>query len=382
MVPDVIRDGTEIQPLSLCPARCLPDQLVPVQLEFEDFLQHGKAVPGRHRVETEAGPGLSRAFHDKRARVSVDPVGMRPYPAAIGLDKGKRKRVEHLVRAQPDVLVAAHLHVSGDALGFLPDPAVHAVAGHHEIHGRQLRNGRHLVLELNANAQAQCPVDQDVQQTLPPYAVAARCGRRQLLAADIHDMPIPGKRRAFDFAGRLRVGGVELFQQVTPEHDAPAASGAASTPFEDRDVVPGFTKFQQQREVEACRTAADARDPQCASSPRPIPTISPFGPGAGVHPLATPKLQANAHRRQSRNGSLAVDTPRCPETEMSTTLTLVRTATPDGAARRGTFSAGFWGMPRYSTTVAGICPRNGSISRHGITVLDASSAAPSGPVSL
>ena len=266
MVPDVIRDGTEIQPLSLCSARCLPDQLVPVQLEFEDFLQHGKAVPDRHRVETEAGPGVSRAFHDKRARFSVDPVGMRPYPAAIGLDKGKRKRVEHLVRAQPDVLIAAHLHVSGDALGFLPDPAVHAVAGHDEIHGRQLRNGRQLVLELDAHAQAQCPVDQDVQQTLPPYAVAARCGRRQLLAADIHDMPIPRERRLFDLACRLRVGAVELFEQVAPEHDPPAASGAAGAPFKDGDIVPGFTELQQKREVEARRTAADARDPQCASS--------------------------------------------------------------------------------------------------------------------
>ena len=206
---------------------------------------------------------------------------MSPYPAAIGPDKGKRKRVEHLVRAQPDVLVAAHVHVSGDALGFVPDPAVDAVAGHDEIHGRQLRSGRHLVLELDAHARAQCPVDQDVQQTLPLYAVAERRGGRDLLTVHVHDMPVPGKRRTFDLACRLRVGGVELVQQIAPEHYPPAASGAARTPFEDRNVVPGFTQLQQKREVEACRTAADACDPQCIS----------FGPGTGVHPLAGPKLQ-------------------------------------------------------------------------------------------
>jgi len=59
VVPDVIRNGTEIQPLDVCFPRCLPDQLVSVQLAFEDLLQHGQAVLRRHGVETEPGPGAS-----------------------------------------------------------------------------------------------------------------------------------------------------------------------------------------------------------------------------------------------------------------------------------------------------------------------------------
>jgi hypothetical protein len=34
----------------------LPDQLVYVELAFEDSLKHAKAVLGRHRVETETTP--------------------------------------------------------------------------------------------------------------------------------------------------------------------------------------------------------------------------------------------------------------------------------------------------------------------------------------
>jgi hypothetical protein len=170
---------------------------------------------------------------------------VRPYPAAIGLDKGKGESVEHLVRAQPDVLVIAHADVGGDALGFLPDPAVHSVAGHDEIHGWQLRSGRHLTLELDMHARGQCPVDQDLQQMLPLYAVAERRGRRHLVTAYLHDMLIPRKRRTFDLACRLGIGRVEFFQQVAPVDHPPAASGAASTPVEDRDVVPRFTLLQQ-----------------------------------------------------------------------------------------------------------------------------------------
>jgi hypothetical protein len=59
VVPDVIRDGTEIQPLSVRLAGCLPDQLMSVQLAFEDLLERGKAVLGWHLIETEPGPGAS-----------------------------------------------------------------------------------------------------------------------------------------------------------------------------------------------------------------------------------------------------------------------------------------------------------------------------------
>jgi len=99
---------------------------------------------------------------------------MRPYPAAIRPGKGKHERVEHLIRAQPDVLVIAHVHTGMDALGFLPDPAIDPIAGHDEIGVRQLSRGRHFAGELDTDACAQCPADQDVQQTLPPDAVAER----------------------------------------------------------------------------------------------------------------------------------------------------------------------------------------------------------------
>ncbi len=107
VIPALIRNGAEIQPLSVRFARCLPDQLMAVQGAFEDLLQKGKAVFVRHRVETEASPCFSWALNDERARPGADAVGVSPYPAAIRMDEGKCKRLENLVRSQPDVLIPA-----------------------------------------------------------------------------------------------------------------------------------------------------------------------------------------------------------------------------------------------------------------------------------
>jgi hypothetical protein len=57
-MPVLIRDGTKVQPLSVGVGSRLADQLMAVQLVFEDLLQAGQAVLARHRVETEIGPCL------------------------------------------------------------------------------------------------------------------------------------------------------------------------------------------------------------------------------------------------------------------------------------------------------------------------------------
>ena len=50
----------------------LPDQLMTIQMAFEEFLEEEEAVLWRHGVKAEAGPRFGRAFNDKRARLSPD----------------------------------------------------------------------------------------------------------------------------------------------------------------------------------------------------------------------------------------------------------------------------------------------------------------------
>jgi hypothetical protein len=59
VIPVFVCNGAKIEPLSARFARCLPDQLMPVQLAFEDLLEEGKAVFGWHRAETQASPCFS-----------------------------------------------------------------------------------------------------------------------------------------------------------------------------------------------------------------------------------------------------------------------------------------------------------------------------------
>src|ERR1700678_887102 len=131
-----VGDSGKAQTLHDAAAPELLDQLMTIQLAFEEFLKEGKAVMRRHGGKAEAGPRFSRAFNDKRARFGVYPVAVSPYPAAVCVDEGIREGFEHLVCPQPDVFVAAQARIGLEPSGVQPGPAVHSVAGHDEIHLR------------------------------------------------------------------------------------------------------------------------------------------------------------------------------------------------------------------------------------------------------
>jgi hypothetical protein len=119
------------------------------------------------------------------------------------------------------------------------------------------------VTELDTHARVRGPAGQDVQQMLPLDAVAAAHVAQHFRAVHVHGLVIPGERCPFDLASRLRIGMVELSQQVAPEHDAQAASRAVRAPFEDGDLVARLAQLQQEGGVETRGPAADACDPHC-----------------------------------------------------------------------------------------------------------------------
>jgi hypothetical protein len=95
VMPAPIADIPEVEPLGRRTIGNLPDELVTAQIILEKPFHHGKRLVVRHRVEAQASPGLAGTFHHECARGGIDPIRVRPHPAAIGLDENKGKGLEY-----------------------------------------------------------------------------------------------------------------------------------------------------------------------------------------------------------------------------------------------------------------------------------------------
>src|SRR4029453_4590587 len=93
-------------------------QAAAAQFVREDPLADGDRLRLAHGAEAVFAPGLFAALDDEGGRVGIELVGVRPYPAPLGLleDEGEGV-VELLVRAQPDELALAGIDVRLEMLG-------------------------------------------------------------------------------------------------------------------------------------------------------------------------------------------------------------------------------------------------------------------------
>jgi hypothetical protein len=241
---------------------------VPLQLSLEQLLEAADAVVQAQPPEAQPGPGPGLALDDEGAGAGVEAVGVAPDPAGPGLHEGEGEGLEHLGRAQPHVAVAAGVDAGPEAVRVAAaQPAVGAVAGHHQVGPAEPGRVLDLGLEAHADAELPGPGGEDVEQPLAAHAVAepGQAGRR--LAVDQDVLVLPAEGLLGDRLGGRRVVGPQALDQVVPEHHPPAVGDAGRVALEDGDVVARVAPLHQDGQVQPGRAATDADDPHARLSP-------------------------------------------------------------------------------------------------------------------
>jgi hypothetical protein len=238
-------------------------QRVAAQIFREDALAGGDRLLLRHLAETELRPGRLRAFHDEGRRVGIELVGMRPDPAVLRfLEDESESVVEFLVGAEPDVFALADVGIGLEMVGKLgPDLGVEPVRCDHEIMRRgKRRDALRLGLEAQLDPEFPCALLQHAQEPPAPDAAEAVPGGESALAAIVHGNVVPIGEVAADRHGADRIVGGDVLQRLLRQDHAPAERVVRAIALDHGDVVGGVAQLGADREIEARRSAAEARN--------------------------------------------------------------------------------------------------------------------------
>jgi hypothetical protein len=189
----------------------------------------------------------------------------------LRLLEDERERLVPEVRPEPRELapapVDARLELGGEAV---PDPAVRAVRGKDEVGvpPRLERIDLGLVDEPRPEGSRAVPQYVQEQATAHPAEAVARSADALSFKEDVDVGPV--REGLPDLGVALGVGLREVRERLVREHDPPAERIVRPVALEDRDLVPGIELLDEDREVEAGRTAADDDDPQAPAPCRSL----------------------------------------------------------------------------------------------------------------
>ena len=128
---------------------------------------------------------------------------------------------------------------------------------------------RHVGFETQPDTERGASRLENLQQTLPADAAEAVARRSNRAAAEVDLDVVPVVEGVENLGGGLRIGRAQRRQRLIGEDDAPAERVVGTVALEDGHVVRGVVPLHQQREVQAGRSAADARDTHGAINFRP-----------------------------------------------------------------------------------------------------------------
>ena len=261
VMPALAGDAREVEPRRAAQMRRVAHQAVALEISLEQHLARGDAVHPAHLVETERPPGCLVALDDEGRGVRIEPVGVRPDPAVLGLLEDEGERVEHLVGAEPDVLVPAHLDARLENRGVAaPRPAVDAVGRDDQV---GVSTGVRMVdlgFEPQLDAEAPRPLLQDIEQALARDASKAMAARADDLPLEVHVDVVPVLEAACNRRGAVRVVLPQPVQRLVGEHHAPTERVVGAVALDHEDVVRRVAQLHRDRTVQPGRTTADADD--------------------------------------------------------------------------------------------------------------------------
>ncbi|CAB4907363.1 unannotated protein [freshwater metagenome] len=283
LVPALVADGLEVQPL-----RVVGEHLVPGQLVGEDLPDPldgvGVAHPGRELLAL--GGAEARALPD--VVVHLDDEGRPGVGERVAVDlhrpplrvlDDELEGLEDQVGAQPDVLVVPTVQRGAERLGVRrPDLGVQPVAGHHQVvGGAQLLDVGGQRAVVHGDAELGDPLLQDRQQLLAAHGGEALAAHGEGLPVDLDvDVGPPGEAGLHPLVHDL-VGALDAAQRLVGEHDAEAERVVGGVALPDGDLVAAVQLAQQRGQVQATGPAADDRDlhdcsPVCGTAARIRPS--------------------------------------------------------------------------------------------------------------
>ena len=118
----------------------------------------------------------------------------------------------------------------------------------------------HLLPEGELHAEFGATGLEDGQQALPADAAEAVATGGDGAALEVNVDVVPVVERLDDGGVGLGVGLRQVAERLAGEDHAPAEGVVGAVPLEDGDVVGGVALLHEKGEVQARRTAADARD--------------------------------------------------------------------------------------------------------------------------
>src|SRR5215212_4047893 len=105
-----------------------------VKIGCEDILQERDALVQPKVVEAEPLPSLRQTLDDERAGIVVEVVSVEPDPTRARLLETEGEGVEHLVSAEPNVLVLAHVDICLEIVAIeMTQPTIHTVASDDQV---------------------------------------------------------------------------------------------------------------------------------------------------------------------------------------------------------------------------------------------------------
>src|SRR5438045_502622 len=109
-MPLLTRDSRKPKPRRTPQMPGVAHERMPAQVLCKQPLTNRDALALVRGIQAQTTPCRRLAFDDKSRRFRVESIGMGPNPAMLSFLEGKRKGVEHLVRAQPNEPVQPQIH--------------------------------------------------------------------------------------------------------------------------------------------------------------------------------------------------------------------------------------------------------------------------------
>ena len=164
------------------------------------------------------------------------------------------ERIEHTLRAEPDVARPAFLEARSEPLlERLSYEAPNTVGSHDQVETVQLGHIRDLMLELELYADLSRAVREDLEQSFPSYAGEDLAPAPDHLIPVTHVDRIPDDEVVRDAGVGVKVGLAERRERSVGEDDPPSVGRSGGVPLEHADVVLRRGLLQEQREVETPR---------------------------------------------------------------------------------------------------------------------------------
>ncbi len=218
----------------------------------------------------EPGPGPHVLVHlqDERAGLVAIGVAVDLHHPGRGVKHVELERVEHQVRAQPDVLASPLFKIWAERAGV---PAaghrIRPVGGHDQVvFGGQGGRIGCLGAEADLHAELRAARLQDGQQPLAAHGREPVPARGEGAAAEVHVDVVPAGELAAHAREDLDVGVLDAAQRLVGEDHPEAERVIGRVALEHGDLVAGIELLGQGREIQAAGPAACYRDTHRASS--------------------------------------------------------------------------------------------------------------------